>query len=212
MKTIGTRAEVMHNTAKRTSGGLAKSDLMYNKNGRIVSRAKHNSAKREMRLLKYGYSAKKGKFGYVKTTPRVRSSSKSRRSSKRTRRSRMRGGAGLEPADVNSSFMIKEVRAMPFSPLDRALVGGRRRSRRSRRMRGGNNIYNNALSPASLSGSGIDGQGVTDYGASGSNSVQLAAGMAGGRRRRRHRRHRGGTSKVHMQLGTPLTSALNAAS
>lgn len=212
MKTIGSRAEVMHNTAKRTSGGLAKADLMYNKHGRIVSRAKHNTAKREMRLVKYGYTAKKGKFGYVKTTP---AASKTRTRGRKSRRSRMNGGAGLEPADVNSSFMIKEVRAMPFSPLDRALVGGRRRSRRSRRRghRGGSNIYNNTYSPASLSGNGIDGQGITNYASAGSNSVQLAAGMAGGRRRRRHRRgHRGGTGKPHMMLGAPLSSALNAAS
>ena len=37
-----------------------------NKNGRIVSEKKHKSAKREKRLLKYGYTAKKGKFGAVK--------------------------------------------------------------------------------------------------------------------------------------------------
>ena len=53
--TVGTRAQVWHGTSKKTSGGLSKSDLMMNKAGRIVSRAKHNSAKKEMRLVKAGY-------------------------------------------------------------------------------------------------------------------------------------------------------------
>ena len=66
IQTIGTRAQVWHGTAKHTSGGLTKSNLMQNKSGRIVSRAKHNTAKKEMRLVKYGYGTKKGEFGYVK--------------------------------------------------------------------------------------------------------------------------------------------------
>jgi hypothetical protein len=40
VKTIGSRAQVMHGTAKKTSGGLEKKDLKYNKQGRIVSRRK----------------------------------------------------------------------------------------------------------------------------------------------------------------------------
>ena len=40
MKTIGSRAQVMHGGAMKTSGGLTKSDLKYNKWGRIVSRKK----------------------------------------------------------------------------------------------------------------------------------------------------------------------------
>jgi hypothetical protein len=59
-KTVGSRAEVWHGTAKKTSGGLTKSDLIKTKAGRIVSKSKHNSAKREMRLLKHGYGTKKG--------------------------------------------------------------------------------------------------------------------------------------------------------
>jgi hypothetical protein len=37
-----------------------------NKWGRIVSADKHKTAKKEKRLEKAGYFAKKGKFGYVK--------------------------------------------------------------------------------------------------------------------------------------------------
>jgi hypothetical protein len=39
-----------------------------NEKGRIVSAVKFKTAKKEMRLQKYGYHAKKGKFGYVKKT------------------------------------------------------------------------------------------------------------------------------------------------
>jgi hypothetical protein len=62
----GSRAQVMHGTAYKTSGGLKKSEIMMNKNGRIVSRKKHNTAKKEKRLVKAGYGTKKGKFGFVK--------------------------------------------------------------------------------------------------------------------------------------------------
>jgi preprotein translocase subunit SecA len=63
---VGSRAQVWHENAYKTSGGLTRFDLVMNKNGRIVSEKKHKSAKREKRLLKYGYTAKKGKFGAVK--------------------------------------------------------------------------------------------------------------------------------------------------
>ena len=41
-----------------------------NKWGRIVSSKKHITAKKEKRLEKHGYFAKKGKFGYVKRKTR----------------------------------------------------------------------------------------------------------------------------------------------
>lgn len=63
---VGSRAEVMHHTADHTSGGLTVSDLKYNRWGRIVSRRKSASAKKEKRLHKAGYTARKGKFGAVK--------------------------------------------------------------------------------------------------------------------------------------------------
>ena len=40
MKTVGSRAQVMHGNAQKTAGGLSKGDLKYNKSGRIVSRKK----------------------------------------------------------------------------------------------------------------------------------------------------------------------------
>jgi hypothetical protein len=72
-KTFGSRAEVFHGNAKKTSGGLTKKDLMKNKHGQIVSRKKHMTAKKEKRLEKFGYFAKKGKFGFVKKTAKTRS-------------------------------------------------------------------------------------------------------------------------------------------
>jgi len=65
-KTVGSRAEVMHGTAKKTSGGLTKKDLKYNKWGEIVSKKKAELAKKQKHLEKAGWTAKKGKFGAVR--------------------------------------------------------------------------------------------------------------------------------------------------
>jgi hypothetical protein len=73
---VGTRAQVVHGTAFKTTGGLMKGHLMQNKNGRIVSRKKHTTAKKEKRLLKAGFGTKKGKFGFVRITPKSRKSRK----------------------------------------------------------------------------------------------------------------------------------------
>jgi hypothetical protein len=71
-RTFGSRAEVFHGNAKKTTGGLTKKDLMKNKHGEIVSRKKHLTAKKEKRLEKHGYFAKKGKFGFVKKEKKSR--------------------------------------------------------------------------------------------------------------------------------------------
>lgn len=76
---IGTRAQVWHGTAYKTSGNLKKDQLLQNKNGRIVSKAKHSTAKKEQRLLKHGYGTKKGKFGFVKVSSRKSKSSKNKK-------------------------------------------------------------------------------------------------------------------------------------
>ena len=62
----GSRAQVMHGTAYKTTGDLTSEKLMVNKSGRFVSRRKHTSAKKENRLVRHGYGSKKGQFGYVK--------------------------------------------------------------------------------------------------------------------------------------------------
>ena len=91
MQTIGTRAQVWHGTAKKTSGGLTKSHLMKNKHGRIVSRRKHASGKKTIKhLRKLGYVAKKGHFKLFH---------KGRKS--RKMRGGMALGGPLSPAEAN---------------------------------------------------------------------------------------------------------------
>ena len=81
----GSRAEVWHGTAEKTSGGLMKKDLVKNKAGRIVSKKKFNTAKKEKRLEKHGFFAEKGKFGFVK---------KDSKKMRKTRRSTSKKGKG----------------------------------------------------------------------------------------------------------------------
>ena len=67
IKALGTKAEVFHGTAKHTSGGLKKKDLVKTKRGRIVSRRKQAAGKKAiLRLRKLGYVAKKGTFKLFK--------------------------------------------------------------------------------------------------------------------------------------------------
>ena len=89
---FGSRHQVMNGTAYKTAGELTKNELIMNKWGRIVSRKKHTTAKKEKRLQKYGYFAKKGQFGYVKkTVSKPKTAKKSRK---------MRGGQkGMEIED-----------------------------------------------------------------------------------------------------------------
>jgi len=64
---IGSRAQVFHGTAYKTSGGLTKAGLKKNKHGNIVSRAKSaKGAQMLKRLTNKGYFTRKGKFGFVK--------------------------------------------------------------------------------------------------------------------------------------------------
>ena len=89
---IGTRAQVWHGTAYKTSGGLTHSHLMKNKSGRIVSKAKHVSAKKDKRLIKAGYLTKKGHFGFVKKGKTM----------KKGKSRKMRGGmSSLSPSPIS---------------------------------------------------------------------------------------------------------------
>ena len=153
---IGSRAEVWHGTAKHTSGGLTKAHLMKNKSGRIVSRKKHFSAKRENRLVKAGYKTKKGHFGFVKTG--------SKKHGRKHGRKHMKGGM---PHDISNS----------------AAVGDR--------------------------GNDIAGAGITNFGPS-STSVQMRAGMAGGKRRKHHMVGGTTTPFANVSMNSPLNRALNA--
>ena len=68
----GSRARAYHGNGHHTSGGLTKKDLIKNKHGRIVSKKKYLTAKKERRLAKHGYRTRKGKFGSFKKTARER--------------------------------------------------------------------------------------------------------------------------------------------
>jgi hypothetical protein len=66
MPTTGSKAQVWHGTAKHTSGGLTRKDLMRHK-GKIVSRRKHAAGLKAIKKLrKMGYVAKKGTFKLFK--------------------------------------------------------------------------------------------------------------------------------------------------
>jgi hypothetical protein len=138
--TVGSRRQVWNGTAKRTSGGLTKADLIMS-HGRIVSRSKHFSAKKEMRLLKYGYGTQKGKFGYVKIgTGSKKSKSKSKGKGKSRK---MRGGmsplypSGIEGGNTIEGQIVGQ-EYMAGAPVDGSymLTGGQGRSSSRGRSRG----------------------------------------------------------------------------
>jgi hypothetical protein len=91
---VGTKAMVWHGSAKHTSGGLKKSDLMKHK-GRIISRKKHAAGKKAIKHLRaLGYIAKKGTFRLMSKSMAhsPKKGHHSRRHS-RGRRTRRRGGS-----------------------------------------------------------------------------------------------------------------------
>lgn len=158
-KLEGTRAEVWHGTAYKTSGGLKKDDLMQNKAGRIVSAVKYKTAKKEMRLLKAGYGTKKGKFGYVKVSPKDKS---------KKRGKSMRGGNGtnykLMPSDFDGA-------GVGTSGADLQIIAGQhggKRRRGKKSMRGGSGMRP-LSNMASVSGIVSDAD---------ANAVQFRAGNA----------------------------------
>jgi hypothetical protein len=74
MKNIGSRAEVFHEKALKTSGGLEKKDLVKNKHGYIVSKRKRELSRRLKTnpLMAQGFLAKRKskKFGPAKHKPK----------------------------------------------------------------------------------------------------------------------------------------------
>jgi hypothetical protein len=86
IKATGSKAEVFHGTAKHTSGGLKKGDLMKH-HGRIISRKKHAAGKKAIKHLRaLGYIAKKGTFKLMRK-------SMAKASKKSKRHTRKHGGA-----------------------------------------------------------------------------------------------------------------------
>jgi len=147
---VGSRREVHNGSAHHTTGGLTKKDLFFNnKTGRIVSMKKHKSAKKEQRLRKHGYGAKKGKFGYV-----LLNGHKGKKTMKK--RGGYAGHLSLSPANFDGAGVGTSGDAVQFEagqaggsglgdifgkikdsmyPPGSSIVGGRRR--RSMKKRGG---------------------------------------------------------------------------
>ena len=159
--TIGTRAQVWHGTAKKTSGGLTKNHLMMNKHGRIVSRKKHASGKKSIKHLeKLGYKAKKGHFTLFH---------KGRKGSRK-----MRGGTGapmgtgLQGTPAGNA-MAGIAKPMPTTSTN--MSAGNHNStmkKGGRRMRGGMAL-GGPLSPLAYNGQGVGTSGV---------NLQFVAGNA----------------------------------
>ena len=124
----GSRAQVWHGTALKTSGGLMKHHLLMNKHGRVVSKKKFETARKEKRLVKAGYGTVKGKFGFVK----LNGSRKSRGSKK------MRGGysspyGALDAAPFGEGQEPSGVYTTPYESngyTPKAHYAGGKRSRR----------------------------------------------------------------------------------
>jgi hypothetical protein len=96
IKATGSKAEVFHGTAKHTSGGLKKKDLMKHK-GRIISRKKHAAGKKAIKHLRaLGYIAKKGTFKLMR-----KSMAHGKKHGKR--HTRKRGGADGVPAAASGT-------------------------------------------------------------------------------------------------------------
>ena len=97
---VGSRAQVMNGTAFKTGYGktkkqggdaLTKADLKYNKNGRIVSKAKSSKkGKLLAQLRKAGYTTRKGKFGAAKIGSKTRKKSKTRKRQRKRKMKRKR--------------------------------------------------------------------------------------------------------------------------
>lgn len=95
IKATGSKAEVFHGTARHTSGGLKKKDLMKHR-GRIISRKKHAAGKKAIKHLRaLGFIAKKGTFKLFRKS--MAATKKGKRSTRR------RGGAAGVPHGVSGT-------------------------------------------------------------------------------------------------------------
>lgn len=97
MSSTGSRAQVFHGNADKTTGGLKKTDLKQNDNGKIVSKKASAAAKKTKNLGDFQASGKgfelapkKGTKAHkeLKTKKSRKSTKKSRKSAKKSRKSR----------------------------------------------------------------------------------------------------------------------------
>ena len=85
----GSRAQVWHRTAYRTSGGLTHADLKQNEEGRIVSRAKSRLGKSQKHLGSHLQPKGSGKFG-PKTAKKGGSSCGTKKGGRKTQKTQKR--------------------------------------------------------------------------------------------------------------------------
>merc|ERR1712138_105352 len=93
MSSTGSRAQVFHGNADKTTGGLTKSDLKKNDNGKIVSKKASAAAKKTRNFGEFEASGKGFTLAPKKGTKahkelKSKKSRKSRKSAKKSRKSR----------------------------------------------------------------------------------------------------------------------------
>ena len=120
---VGTKAQVYHGTAAKTSGGLRKADLMKTEKGRIVSKKAHAAGLQAIkRLRNAGFVAKKGEF-------KLFSKKGSRKAApvKRTMKTRAMSKANHKRAHNRAvkGWMTRKAKASP-------MMGGKRNNRSNR--------------------------------------------------------------------------------
>ena len=84
LDSIGTKAQVAHGTADKTSGGLKAKDIMKNKHGKYVSIARHNAGKKQYAKIMRSPSIRKL---FVDNQHRIAAGKSPRRSRSRSRKS-----------------------------------------------------------------------------------------------------------------------------
>ena len=117
---VGSKAQVFHGTARHTSGGLTKKDLMKHK-GRIISRKKHAAGKKAIKHLKaLGYIAKKGTFRLMR-----KSMVDGRR--RKTRRGGASTASTTSPASTDSTAGMVSTKALSVTSygLGQMLAGAK---------------------------------------------------------------------------------------
>ena len=95
MSNTGSRAQVFHGNANKTTGGLIKSDLKQNDNGKIVSKKASTSAKKTQNLGEFqangkGFelAPKKGTKAHKELKSTKKKSTKKKSTKKKSRKSR----------------------------------------------------------------------------------------------------------------------------
>jgi hypothetical protein len=146
---------------------MPSADFLQNKNGRIVSKKKHSSAKKDNRLVKAGYKTKKGQFGAIKNN-----SNKSKK---------MRGGMINTVSPFNPASLVNNG-ASPFNPAPantsgsspNLFLGGKRRKSK----RGGIINTQSPFNPASLVNNGASPFNPAPANTSGSSPNLFLGGQA----------------------------------